>query len=527
MASRSSRLEVRLLGPPEVLVDGRALHVDTRKAIALLAYLTERDSSPTRDELTWLLWPESSPDRGRGALRRTISSLRAGLGGRWVSADRERVHLDRGRVVVDTELLDTPGGLDAVRGRFMDGFYLRDAAPFDDWQGTTASHYDRLLRGAFEQRALDRLEAGDHAGAIADAETRLGIDPLDESSHRLLMRAFAMAGDRASAIRQYRDCVAILDEELAVEPLPQTSALNEAILAGEVAPPPVPAPVGPVAADGPVITLADLGLDPVATSLRKRTATPGTTRVLGPVGSGRTRLIAEALPNAVLVTAFPSDAEIPHGLSRSILLAVAAGSDESLDERAAPAVLVAPDLADRAPEPPALEGDLAEGRLLDGVAVAIAQLLGDRVLAIDDAHLADRASRSVVERLTERSEELGVRVVVTGTGSNGRRSVAMPALGPDIVPSSPPSLGRRRRDRRPPRPRPPAGARRARHRRRRRAGDRRLDAGRARHVSRLVRRARPRAARRGGRGGQRRRARAGGRADPRGAATSRRRVRRL
>ena len=432
MTSGSSRLEVRLLGPPEVLVDGAPLVVDTRKAIALLAYLTQRESAPTRDELVWLFWPESSADRGRGALRRTISSLRTGLDGRWVSADRERVHLDRDGVVVDTDLLGTASGLDTVRGRFLDGFYLRDAAPFEEWQATTASHYDRLLRGALEARSLERLGRGDTAGAVADAEMRLSIDPLDESSHRLLMRALATSGDRAGAIRQYRSCVAILDEELAVEPLPETVALNEAILAGDVAPQPDPVVAEPTP-DGPVPGLSDLGLEQLGSDLRKRTATPGGTRILGPAGSGRTRLVSEALPDAVAVTAFPSDAEIPHGLSRSILLAAAAGTDDTLDERAAPAVLVAPDLAARAPEPPALEGDLAEGRLLDGIVVAVAQLLGDRVLVIDDPHLADSASQSVVDRLLERAAELGVRVVTTGTGANGAGSVSMPPLDIETV----------------------------------------------------------------------------------------------
>ena len=55
MTGASSRLDVRLLGPPEVAVDGAPLSVDTRKAVALLAYLVERDVAPTREELTWLL----------------------------------------------------------------------------------------------------------------------------------------------------------------------------------------------------------------------------------------------------------------------------------------------------------------------------------------------------------------------------------------------------------------------------------------------------------------------------------------
>ena len=195
-----SRLSIGLLGPPVVLVDGEPVAVDTRKAIALLAYLCERETAASRDELAWLLWPDSTGDRARGALRRTISSLRRALGGRWVEADRDRVVFLREDTDVDTAALDEPGGVDRVRGRFLEGFALRDAPDFDDWQAATAQHYDRIIRAELERQALDRLESGDAAGAVASAERRLSFDALDESSHRLLMTALARTGTRSRVL---------------------------------------------------------------------------------------------------------------------------------------------------------------------------------------------------------------------------------------------------------------------------------------------------------------------------------------
>ncbi|MEX1286385.1 MAG: BTAD domain-containing putative transcriptional regulator [Acidimicrobiia bacterium] len=408
MPADSSRLQVQLLGPPDIRIDGAPVRADTRKAIALLAYLAERDTAPTRDELVWLLWPDSTVDRGRGALRRTISALRSALGGRWVEADRERVHLDRTGLDLDTARLDEPGGIDLARGRFLEGFHLRDAAEFDDWQAVTAEHYDRRLRTALEARATERLAGGDARGAVADAERRLAIDPLDESSHRLLMHALAAAGDRAGAVRQYRACVAMLEDELAVEPLPETVELHEAILAGELTPAPTPVTVPDPT---PATHLVDVGHGPLVDRLRRAVGAPGATRVTGPAGSGRTTLAAAALPAAVHVAAYPADADLPHSLTRSILSALAEESDAVLDERAAPAVHVAPILARRAPEPPPLDDDLAAGRLLDGITTAVRTLLGDRVLVIDDVEAADVASAAVVERLVGRAGDLGIRIV--------------------------------------------------------------------------------------------------------------------
>ena len=62
-SSRSTALEVHLLGPPEILVDGHPMKVDTRKAVALLAYLAVTGTPHNRDVLATLLWPGDDPDR--------------------------------------------------------------------------------------------------------------------------------------------------------------------------------------------------------------------------------------------------------------------------------------------------------------------------------------------------------------------------------------------------------------------------------------------------------------------------------
>ena len=74
-------LNVSLLGPPRVEVDGVPISVDTRKATALLAYLATTEQRHGRDTLADLLWPDHDRVHGRGALRRTLSVLNRALGG--------------------------------------------------------------------------------------------------------------------------------------------------------------------------------------------------------------------------------------------------------------------------------------------------------------------------------------------------------------------------------------------------------------------------------------------------------------
>src|SRR5918994_5990273 len=103
---RAMSLEIRVLGPLEVIVDGSPLRVDTRKALAILALLAVEGRPHARDELTAMFWPESDDESARGAFRRTLSVLRSALGERWLRVDRSAVALADDGVSVDLALLD-------------------------------------------------------------------------------------------------------------------------------------------------------------------------------------------------------------------------------------------------------------------------------------------------------------------------------------------------------------------------------------------------------------------------------------
>ncbi len=248
-------LRIRLLGPVRIDVDDVPLAVDTRKAVALLAYLAVTGRPASRESLAALLWPESGVDEARGALRRTLSVLNGGLGGVGLEIDRTAVALDPKALDVDLSsfrqalaevrthgdpadapcprclaLLDGAAALD--RGEFMAGFTLRDSETFDEWQLGESESYRRELMGALERLARGRSGAGAPSAAIVATRRWLELDPLHEPAHRLLMTELARAGEPAAALQQYRDCVRILDRELGVGPLAETTAVAEAIRSG-------------------------------------------------------------------------------------------------------------------------------------------------------------------------------------------------------------------------------------------------------------------------------------------------------
>ena len=84
------QLTIRLLGAPLIEVGGQPIYVDTRKATALLAYLAVREGVQRRETLATFFWPELDDRKAKGALRRTLSTLKRGLGSAAESLQSDR-----------------------------------------------------------------------------------------------------------------------------------------------------------------------------------------------------------------------------------------------------------------------------------------------------------------------------------------------------------------------------------------------------------------------------------------------------
>ena len=243
-----ARLALFLLGPPRVELDGAPARFDTRKAMALLAVLAFAEGPVGRDTVAALLWPDYA--QARAALRRTLSALQAVIGFDWIISDSHDLSLRRSdNLFIDLDAFRDQlqaartGSLEGRRARlrdaaqlyrddFLAGFTLRDSAPFDEWQRSWADRLRRDLADVLEQLSALDVEAGALTEAIASAGRWLSLDLLNEPAHRALMRLYARAGQRSAAVQQYRECVRVLDRELGVAPLEETTRLYRELVEG-------------------------------------------------------------------------------------------------------------------------------------------------------------------------------------------------------------------------------------------------------------------------------------------------------
>ena len=461
-----SVVRVALLGPPAVSCDGVPVTFDTRKAVALLAFLAVTGREHSRDQLAGLLWPDADPVRAHNSLRRTLSVTAAELRG-GLAVTRSTVGLADGIVTSDlAEFEELSREADAAsleravwlyRADFLAGFTLRDCAEFDEWQAAEAERLRQLLARVLQRLVSASVEAGALDLALEHARRWLALDRLHEPAHQALIRLFGWTGQRSAALGQYRTLVRVLDHELAVRPLPATTQLYEAIRRDQLEPPPAPLTTPPMSGSASPATASSAGTAgpvspgwPVVGRDSERAALTAcwqsggmpvrAVAVVGEAGTGKSTLVHELAAAATAAGAtvlagrcHDGEEELPYVLAADLLRGcLSARSDLPAHLNADTATLagLVPALAaahSDVPRPP-LDSPVAVARMYAAIADTIAAALapapepGRRpdagrkpagLVLVEDAHWADGSSLDLLGYLVRRMAELPAVLVIS------------------------------------------------------------------------------------------------------------------
>lgn len=416
MASSAASIEIRLLGPVELVIDGRKVALGGPRQRALLALLATRPGQGISvDQLVEELWAGEPTDAAETTLRSYVSRLRNSFGG---TSGIERT--DRGYVLdvptaavdaLEFERLVRDGGEALGRGAarrarndLAQALGLWRGRPFGEAGGegaldAAAERLEELRLLAIERRIEADLELGRSEEVIEELERLVREHPFRERPWQHLMVALYRAGRQADALAAYHRARAALDEHLGIEPGEELQALEQAVLRHEI-PPPASAAGGD---DVPEPLTTFVGREVELADVLRHIEHSRLVTLTGVGGVGKTRLAIELLRR--VAGDYPDD-------GRFIDLSPVA------DERLVPG-LVAGALGIREQQ-----GISITDRLLGSVRDSRAFLVLDNC-----EHLRDAVARIVAGLLAAAP---GVRILATSRevlGVPGETVYAVPPLG--------------------------------------------------------------------------------------------------
>jgi ATP/maltotriose-dependent transcriptional regulator MalT/DNA-binding SARP family transcriptional activator len=209
---------------------GRAISLSERELALLVALAVRRETVP-RARLADFLWPELDEYAARNALSVCLHRLRHHLGNEQVilrSKDGYALHDD---VRVDLWEIDrtvvalrSRHALSDAERRALAAIHekLRARRPERmlqwEWFEATERHLNELRLEVTGRLANDALSHANPRRALELAEEMIGYDACDEAARQIAITAHLAMGDRAAAMRQYRQYRDTLLAELQVEP---------------------------------------------------------------------------------------------------------------------------------------------------------------------------------------------------------------------------------------------------------------------------------------------------------------------
>lgn len=202
-----------------------ALPTTCQRLLALLALRRRLD----RSVAAGTLWPDVSEDRALGSLRSAMWRANRVLTGLVQSCDNQVALQQDVAVDVDQLLAQArrlrDGAPDAASR--PDELALGDLLPGwdEDWVLLERERLRQVQLYALCDLAVSQARRGATGAAVDTVHHALRLEPLRESTHRLLIQLHIDAGDYAEALHRY-DCYRTLArEELGVVPSPRMTAL--------------------------------------------------------------------------------------------------------------------------------------------------------------------------------------------------------------------------------------------------------------------------------------------------------------
>ncbi len=319
-------LSLRLLGSMQLTLNGAPLiELTSAKGRLLLVYLAVEAQNPhTRASLASRLWPDRPDSAARNSLRQTLYQLRQALppadppfllvtpntiqfnthSDHWLdmavfedllAASHRHLHprLD----ICEPCMKRLEQAIALYRDDFLAGFPVASSLPFEEWVLLRQESLHMAALFTLETLTTYHEQRRDFEQAMFFLRREIEMEPWRERAHRRLMGMLAQSGRRPEALQQYETCRLILANKLGSEPVPETTALHQYILAGSTRPglQSIPNPYKGLNPFGEEDAPVFFGRDPFTGRLMDAIRQQPVVAVIGPSGSSKSSAVFAGL----------------------------------------------------------------------------------------------------------------------------------------------------------------------------------------------------------------------------------------
>jgi DNA-binding SARP family transcriptional activator len=224
--SARGRARLCLVSRFELTLDGAPVPLPMT-AQRVLAFLALHNRPLLRPVVAGTLWPETAEARANASLRSALWRLKS-CGSAAVNASGTYLRI---APEIDVDLHETLPIIHGLLDRSIPCHQLSlwelaiagDLLPdwYDDWLLIERERFRQLRLHALEALCDQLTSLGRFVEAIEAGLLAVSGEPLRESAHRTLIKAYLAEGNHAEAVRHYRLCRRLLQRELGVAPSPQ------------------------------------------------------------------------------------------------------------------------------------------------------------------------------------------------------------------------------------------------------------------------------------------------------------------
>jgi len=238
------RLDIHTFGQIQIYNHGRLIQLSdwqTREARDLFLYLLQ--SSPRKKEqIAADFWPDLAPARIKMRFKINIYRIRRALGQDTIlfkddsyafnrslpyTWDRERLLNLTQQIQQSADTSERVRQLEMALDLLRAG-YLNEIQ--SDWAYVEHNHFVEQLQHMLLDLAELQLQQGHGLACLGLAREVLGLEPLLESAHRLVLQAYAAQHDPAGLATQYQQYRESLESELGMLPSLEIRVLYEKLM---------------------------------------------------------------------------------------------------------------------------------------------------------------------------------------------------------------------------------------------------------------------------------------------------------